>query len=116
MKVKIVADDQFKRVSMAYSKDKDQIKIRGQMQKKFNNKLKNVSMFENTTLSRLKKNYISTMVKKRQIHDRLTYIQRVGGSIMMTGDKQGQKNRINRRSLQMYNNFIRLTNLIQDIS
>lgn len=29
MKVKIVADDQFKRVSMAYSKDKDEIKIRG---------------------------------------------------------------------------------------
>lgn len=35
------------------------------MQKKFNKKLKNVSMFEDTTLHRLKKNYLDTMVKKK---------------------------------------------------
>jgi hypothetical protein len=44
-KVKIVADDQLKRVSMAFVKDKEELKIRGDMQKKFNKKLKNVTMF-----------------------------------------------------------------------
>ena len=35
------------------------------MQNKFNKKLKNVSMFEDNTLNRLKKNYLDTMVKKK---------------------------------------------------
>jgi hypothetical protein len=44
------------------------------MQKRFTKKLKNVSMFEDSTLKRLKTTYIDTMSKKRQIHDRLNYI------------------------------------------
>jgi hypothetical protein len=55
------------------------------MQKKFDKKLKNVSMFEGTTLSRLKRNYISSMVKKKAIHDKLNYIERVGQSVNGVG-------------------------------
>lgn len=69
-----MADDQLKRVSLAYSKDKEEFKERKDMQRKFNKKLKNVSMFESSSLSKLKKNYMNTMVKKKQMHDRLAYI------------------------------------------
>lgn len=56
-KVKIVADDQLKRVTLAYIKDKEEIKLRNEMQKKFSKKLKNVSSYECSSLGRLKKNY-----------------------------------------------------------
>ena len=84
-KVKIVADDQLKRVSLAFGKDKDELKLRGDMQKKFTKKLKNVSMYEDSTLKRLKKSYVDTMVKKKEIHDRLNYIEKVSASINETG-------------------------------
>lgn len=80
-KVKIVADDQLKRVSLAFGKDKDELKLRGDMQKKFTKKLKNVSMYEDSTLKRFKKSYVDTMVKKKEIHDRLNYIEKVSASI-----------------------------------
>jgi len=51
------------------------------MQRKFNKKLKNVSMFEDSSLNKLKRNYINTMVRKKQMHDRLTYIEKIGSSI-----------------------------------
>ncbi len=63
--MKIVADDQFKRVALASFKDKDEFKTRNDMQRKFTKKLKNVSTFEDSNLKRLKQNYIDTMVKKR---------------------------------------------------
>ena len=44
-KVKIVADDQLKRVSQAFGKDKDELRIRGDMQKRFTKKIKNVTMY-----------------------------------------------------------------------
>ena len=94
---------------MVFVKDKDELKIRGDMQKKFNKKLKNVSMFENSTLHRFKKNYIDTMVKKKKIHDRLAYIEKVSASINETGDKEKIKNKINKKSLDMYNAFVKLT-------
>jgi hypothetical protein len=46
VKVKIVAEDQLKRVTMALCKDKEEIKLRNDMQKKFSKKLKNVSGYE----------------------------------------------------------------------
>ncbi len=57
------------------------------MQRNFNKKLKNVSMFEDSTLNRLKKGYIDSMVRKKVIHDRLTYIEKVSASINQSGDK-----------------------------
>lgn len=80
-KVNIVADDQLKRVSLAYSKDKEEIKERKDMQRKFNKKLKNASMFENSSLNNLKKNYMNTMVRKNRMHDRLAHIEKIGSSI-----------------------------------
>jgi hypothetical protein len=53
-KVKIVALDQLKRVTMAFTKDKEEIKIRNEMQKKFSKKLKNISNYESSSLNRLK--------------------------------------------------------------
>ena len=59
---------------MAYLKDKDEYKQRNQMQKKFSKKLENVSIYEENTLGRLKKGYIHSMIKKKEIHDRLNNI------------------------------------------
>ncbi len=61
----MVADDQFKKVELASFKDKDEFKTRNYMQRKFTKKLKNVSIFEDLNLKRLKQNYIDDMVKKR---------------------------------------------------
>lgn len=80
-KAKIVADDQYKRVSMAFIKDKQEIKLRSEMQKKFNKKLNNVSMYEDNTLVKCKKNYLDSMIKKKEIFDKLNYIEKVGASI-----------------------------------
>ena len=66
-------------------------------------------MFENSTLHRFKNNYIDTMVKKKKIHDRLAYIEKVSASINETGDKEKIKNKINKKSLDMYNAFVKLT-------
>jgi len=53
-KVKIVALDQLKRVTMAFAKEKEEVKIRNEMQKKFGKKLKNISNYESTSLTRSK--------------------------------------------------------------
>lgn len=55
------------------------------------------------------------MVKKKHMHDRLTYIEKVGASIYETGDKQKLKNKINKNSLEMFDAFLRLTELIRKI-
>ena len=55
------------------------------------------------------------MLKKKKIHDRLACIEKVSASINQTGDKEKLKNKINKRSLEMYNAFMRLTNLIEKI-
>ena len=70
-KVKIVADDQLKRVTLAYIKDKEEIKLRNEMQKKFSKKLKNVSSYESSSLGRLKKNYAEGVMKKQEIYEKL---------------------------------------------
>lgn len=67
-KVKIVADDQLKRVTLAYIKDKEEIKLRNEMQKKFSKKLKNVSSYESSSLGRLKRNYAEGVMKKQEIY------------------------------------------------
>ena len=41
---------------------------------KFNKKIKNATVHEESSLKRLKKTYLETMVKKKEIHDRLTEI------------------------------------------
>jgi protein associated with RNAse G/E len=64
-KVKIVAEDQLKRVTLAFIKDKEEIKLRNDMQKKFSKKLKNVSNYENSSLAKLKKNYAEIAIKKQ---------------------------------------------------
>jgi len=51
------------------------------MQKKFNKKLNNVSMYEDTTLLKYKRNYLDSMIKKKDIFDRLNYIEKVSASI-----------------------------------
>lgn len=53
------------------------------------------------------------MVKKKKIHDRLAYIEKVSASINQTGDKEKLKNIINKKSLEMYNAFVRLGELIE---
>jgi hypothetical protein len=52
------------------------------------------------------------MVKKKKIHDRLAYIEKVSASINETGDKEKVKNKINKKSLDLYNTFMRLSSLI----
>ena len=49
-----MALDQLKRVTMAFAKDKEEVKIRNEMQKKFGKKLKNISNYESTSLTRSK--------------------------------------------------------------
>jgi hypothetical protein len=51
------------------------------------------------------------MVKKKKIHDRLAYIEKVSASINET-DKEKVKNKINKKSLDLYNTFMRLSSLI----
>lgn len=58
------------------------------MQKRFTKKLKNLTMYEDTTLKRLKKTYLDTMVKKRQINDRLNDIEKLNASIDATEEKE----------------------------
>lgn len=62
--MKIVAEDQLKRVTLAYVKDKEEIKLRNEMQKKFSKKLKNVNSCEKNSLTRLKTSFAETMLKK----------------------------------------------------
>ena len=62
-----MVDDQLKRVNMAYGKDKDEIKLRNEMQKKFHFKMKNLSIFEDINLKKMKKNYIELMQRKKVI-------------------------------------------------
>lgn len=69
--MKIVADDQFEKVSSAFCKDKDEFKIKAEMQKRFKRNLKNISMFENSALKRFRNNYIELIMKKKQINERL---------------------------------------------
>lgn len=76
-KVKIVADDQLKRVTLAHIKDKEEIKLRNEMQKKFSKKLKNVSSYESSSLGRLKRNYADGVVKKQEIFEKLVNSQKI---------------------------------------
>ena len=55
------------------------------------------------------------MVKKKKIHDRLAYIEKVSASINETGDKEKLKNKINEKSLDLYNTFLRLSSMIEKI-
>ena len=76
-KVKIVADDQLKRVTLVHIKDKEEIKLRNEMQKKFSKKLKNVSSYESSSLGRLKRNYAEGVVKKQEIFEKLVNSQKI---------------------------------------
>lgn len=80
-KVKIVADDQLKRVTLAYIKDKEEIKLRNEMQKKFSKKLKNVSSYESSSLGRLKKNYAEGVMKKQEIFEKLVDSQKISENV-----------------------------------
>ena len=86
------------------------------MQRKFNKKLKNVSSFEDSTLSRFKKHYLDSMVKKKCIHDRLNYIEKVGCSINTTGEIEKNKNVKNKSTLELYEYFTKVCNLIQKVT
>lgn len=76
-KVKIVADDQLKRVTLVHIKDKEEIKLRNEMQKKFSKKLKNVSSYESSSLGRLKRNYAEGVLKKQEIFEKLVNSQKI---------------------------------------
>lgn len=70
-KVKIVALDQLKRVSMALSKDKEEIKLRNEMQKKFGKKLKNISNYESTSLIRSKELHVDAHLRRNDVYRKL---------------------------------------------
>ena len=75
--MKIVADDQLKRVTLVHIKDKEEIKLRNEMQKKFSKKLKNVSSYESSSLGRLKRNYAEGVLKKQEIFEKLVNSQKI---------------------------------------
>lgn len=56
------------------------------MQKSFNSKLQNVSLFEDSSLASLKKKYLTTMIRKKQIHSKLNFIEKVRSSINRSED------------------------------
>lgn len=70
-KAKIVAEDQLKRVALALAKDREEIKITNEMQKKFKKKLKNVSAYESGGLSRTKCTYIEEQLRKEEAYKKL---------------------------------------------
>jgi len=107
-KVKIVADDQLKRVSLAFGKDKEEIKIRSDMQRKFHSKLKNISIFEDMSLSRLKRNYVEQMQKKQDIYERLSGIEKLNTSILEYHDNERQKKCKNYKTGQMFQRLVDL--------
>lgn len=51
------------------------------MQKKFTKKIKNVSMFESSALAKFKKTYVFSILKKKEINNRLNYIEKVSSSV-----------------------------------
>lgn len=74
-KVKIVAEDQLKRVSLAYCKDREELKIRNEMQKKFGKKIKNISNYELSSLRRSKEYYIENQLRKNEVYNKLYWSQ-----------------------------------------
>ena len=57
------------------------------MQKSFNSKLQNVSLFEDSSLASLKKKYLTAMVRKKEIHNKLNFIEKVRNSINRSEDR-----------------------------
>ena len=57
------------------------------MQKSFNSKLQNVSLFEDSSLAGLKKKYLTAMVRKKEIYNKLNLIQKVRDSINRSEDR-----------------------------
>lgn len=64
-KVSLVATDQLKRVLLALSKDKDEIRLRYEMQKNFHTKMRSIQNIEIGNVRRLKSNYIESMKRKK---------------------------------------------------
>lgn len=64
-------------------------------------------------MNKLKETYVNVMVRKRRMHDRLAYIEKLSASIYQTEDKEREKNRINKETLQLYKNFEKLIRLIE---
>lgn len=64
-KVSLVASNQLKRMQMALSKDKNEIRTRYDMQKDFHQKMKNMQSVETGNLKRLKSNYVQTIKRKK---------------------------------------------------
>ena len=64
-KVSLVASNQLKRMQMALSKDKNEIRTRYDMQKDFHQKMKSMQSVEAGNLKRLKSNYVQTMKRKK---------------------------------------------------
>ena len=103
-KVKIVAEDQLKRVSLALAKDREEIKIRNEMQKKFSKKLKNVSSYEHTSLARMKKQYAQNVVRKQDIFERLVLTQAMTANFAEMGNLKAaekEKEAVNSEQLQL---------------
>lgn len=56
------------------------------MQKKFNKKLKNMEQIEDSSLARMKKHYVDNVLRRKEIFDKLNYIEKIGQSIDEYGD------------------------------
>lgn len=63
--MKLVSENQYKRVSIALSKDKEEIQLRQEMQKKFHNKLKSFGGSESRNLKKAKFSYIEMMNRRK---------------------------------------------------
>ena len=64
-KVSLVATDQLKRVVLALTKDKDEIRLRHEMQRNFHVKLRGMENMEANNVKRLKLNYVESMKRKK---------------------------------------------------
>lgn len=64
-KVKLVAQDQFKKVNLALQKDHSEISQRNNMQIKFNKKLKNICHTENNVLKKIQGEYARLEKRKK---------------------------------------------------
>ena len=86
-KVSLVSENQLKRVSMALSKDWEEVEQRQDMQKKFHHKLKVIESVERKNLKKIKSSYIQGMKRKKQIHDKLGQIEQECASVDEYTDK-----------------------------
>jgi hypothetical protein len=76
-KVKLVAEDQLKRVGLAFAKDKEEVKLRNEMQRVFSKRLRGANVYEQASLARLRAHHVNDLQKQEQVFHRLALTQRL---------------------------------------